>query len=196
MPDIDIKQTKKLREKTGLGMLDCKKALEEAQGDFEKAITVLKKKGKVIAGRRGERKTGQGRVEAYVHGGGKIGVLVELRSETDFVAKSKEFVKLAHEIAMQVAAMGPKYLSRYDIPREMLEEEKKIYQEQFKNKNKPSEIIDKIVNGKLEEFYSQVCLLDQSYIRDDKKKIKDLIDEARARFGENICIERFIRFEI
>jgi len=196
MPDIDIKQIKKLREKTGLGMLDCKKALEETQGDFKKAITVLEKRGKVIAGRREERKTGQGRVEAYVHGGGKIGVLVELRSETDFVAKSKEFIKLAHEIAMQVAAMGPKYLSRDDIPREMLEGKKKIYQEQFKNKNKPSEIIDKIVNGKLEEFYNQVCLLNQSYVRDDKKRIKDLIDEARARFGENICVERFIRFEV
>ena len=196
MPDVDIKQIKKLREETGLGMLDCKEALEETQGDFKKAITVLEKKGKVIAERRGERKTGQGRVEAYVHGGGKIGVLVELRSETDFVAKSKEFIKLAHEIAMQVAAMGPKYLSRDDIPGEMLEEKKKIYQEQFKNENKPPKIIDKIVNGKLEEFYNQVCLLDQPYIRDDKKKIKDLIDEARARFGENICIERFVRFEI
>jgi len=196
MPDIDIKQIKKLREETGLGMLDCKEALEETQGDFKKAITVLEKKGKVIAERRGERKTGQGRVEAYVHGGGKIGVLVELRSETDFVAKSKEFIKLAHEIAMQVAAMGPKYLSRDDIPGEMLEGKKKIYQEQFKNENKPPEIIDKIVNGKLEEFYNQVCLLDQPYIRDDEKKIKDLIDEARARFGENICIERFVRFEI
>ena len=196
MPDVDIKQIKKLREETGLGMLDCKEALEETQGDFKKAITVLEKRGKVIAERRGGRKTGQGRVEAYVHGGGKIGVLVELRSETDFVAKSKEFIKLAHEIAMQVTAMGPKYLSRDDIPGEMLEEKKKIYQEQFKNENKPPEIIDKIVNGKLEEFYSQVCLLDQPYIRDDKKKIKDLIDEARARFGENICIERFVRFEI
>lgn len=192
---IDAKDVMKLREITGVGMMDCKKALEEAKGDFEKAVEILRKKGAKAAEKRARREAKEGVIVSYVHNG-RVGVLLELNSETDFVAKNEDFKNLANELALQVVAMNPKYVSPEDIPAKELEDEKKIEAEKLKESGKPKEIIDKIVEGKLEKYFSLVCLLKQPYFKDEKKKVEDLIAEAIGKIGEKIEIGRFCRFEI
>ncbi len=192
--EITAQAVKDLRDKTGLGMMDCKQALQEAGGDAEKAIEILRKKGLKVADKRSGRETKQGLIEAYIHMGGKIGVLLELNCETDFVARTDEFKALAHELAMQVAATDPKYLAPADVPEDVLEKEKVIYAEQCAAEGKPEKAIPKIVEGKLKRFYETVCLTEQGYVRDQDKKIQDILNESIAKTGENIKIGRYVRF--
>lgn len=186
----------KLREMTGAGMMDCKKALEEAGDDLEKAVDVLRKKGEIKAAKKGERSTGEGLVYSYIHSTGKAGALVQVLCETDFVARNEEFKKFVHDIAMQVTAMNPLYLSKEDIPAEVVEKEKEIYTEEIVGSGKPQEVIDKIIEGKLNKFYSEVCLLNQAFFKDEDITIEDLVTQKIAKMGENIKIERFARFSI
>lgn len=195
MSNIELIQ--KLREFTGAGMMDVKQALDEAGGDETKAIEILRKKGqKIAAKKQAERSANDGIVEAYIHAGGKVGSMIVLGCETDFVAKNEEFKLLAHEIAMQVAAMRPEYIFAEDIPVDVVEKEKQIYREQLKKEGKPEAMLNKISEGKLNKFYEQVCLVNQPYIKDDKKKIKDLIDEATAKLGEKIEVKKMVVFEL
>lgn len=187
---------KELREKTGAGVMDCKKALISANGDLNKAIEILRKEGIAVAEKKGTRVAKDGRIESYIHPGSKIGVLVEINCETDFVARTDEFKNLAKEIAMQIAASSPRYISPNDVPQEVLDKEKEIYATQARNEGKPERVIDKIVQGRVEKFYQEVCLLEQPWIRDPEKRVKDLINETIARLGENIVIRRFVRFEL
>jgi elongation factor Ts len=193
---VSAESVKELRQRTGIGMMECKKALEESDGDIEKAITILRKKGHARAKDKMHREASEGAVGSYIHLNGKIGVLVEVNCESDFVARNEEFQGLVKNIAMHIAASSPQYVSSEEVPPEILEEEKDIIREQFKDSNKPPEIIDKIVQGKLEKFYQEACLLDQPYIKDDKMSIKDLITSFIAKFGENILVRRFARFEL
>jgi elongation factor Ts len=194
--EISAEQVKKLRERTGLGMMECKKALNESCGDIEKAILVLRKKGFARAERKMSRDTADGLVGSYIHMNGKIGVLVEVNCESDFVARNKEFQDMVKNIAMHVAAASPRYVSPEEIPQDVLDEEKEIIAAQFKDSNKPAEIIEKIVLGKLNKFYEEVCLLDQKYIKDDKVSIKEYVASFIAKFGENIRVKRFARFQL
>lgn len=194
--DITAEQVKDLRERTGIGMMECKRALEEAGGDAEKAIEILRKKGHARAKDKAYRVASEGLVGAYIHTNGKIGVLVEVNCETDFVARNEEFKDMVKNIAMHIAAANPLYTAPEDIPADVLEKEKDIIREQFKNSQKPPEIIEKIVQGKLSKFYEEVCLLEQPYIRDDKTKIKDLIAGFIAKSKENTKVGRFARFQI
>jgi elongation factor Ts len=187
---------KELRQRTGIGMMECKKALEESDGDIDKAITILRKKGHARAKDKMSRGVSEGAVGSYIHLNGKIGVLVEVNCESDFVARNDEFQELVKNIAMHIAASSPQYVSSEEVPPEVLEEEKDIIREQFKDSNKPPEIIDKIVQGKLGKFYQEACLLDQPYIKDDKMSVKDLVTSFIAKFGENILVRRFARFEL
>ena len=187
---------KELRERTGIGMMECKKALEESNGDIEKAITILRKKGHARAQKKMERQAKEGIVGSYIHLNGKIGVLVEVNCESDFVARNEEFQALVKNIALHIAAANPQYVSSEDIPPEVLEEEKEIIREQFKDSGKPAEIVEKIVQGKLSKFYQETCLLDQAYIKDDKIPVKDLVTDFIAKIGENVVIGRFSRFEL
>ncbi len=189
-----IEDLKLLREKTGAGMMDCKNALKEANGDIDKAVEILRKKGIKVAEKKAGREVKDGVIDAYIHMGGKLGVLIEVACETDFVAKNEEFKEFVHNLAMQVAAARPKYVKREDVPQEIVEKEKEIIREQFKDK--PEHIQEKIVNNKIEEYYKENCLLEQVFIKDDSKKIKDLVTEMVAKFGENIVIRRFVRFEL
>jgi len=191
-----IDELKQLRKETGVSITDCKKALEEAKGNIEKAKEILRKWGKDFALKKGSRETKQGIIETYLHPNKKIGVIIQIHCETDFVAKSEEFKNLAHEICLQIAAMNPLFLKPEDIPEEFLDGERKIYQEQFKKSGKPQKIIDEIIKGKLEKYKEEVSLLLQSWIRDDTKTIKDLINENIAKLGENIILKKFIRYEI
>lgn len=193
---ITAEQVKQLRDKTGAGMMDCKAALTEAGGDMEKAIELLRKKGLASAAKRAGRAAKDGVIGHYIHMGGKIGVLVEVNCETDFVARTENFQSLAREIAMHIAAASPVYVRREDIPADVLEKEKEIYRAQFAGQNKPPQVIEKIVEGKLESYYAQVCLLDQPFVRDQNVTIKQLIAEAAAKTGENIMVSRFVRFEL
>jgi len=192
MSKVTLKEIKELRAKTGIGVADCKEALEEAKGNFEKSVEILRKKGILKAKKRASKKTSNGFLGSYVHNG-QIGVLVELVCETDFVSRNEKFRELAHNIALHIAASDPLYVSKDDIPEEELKNEKDIAKEKIKGEGKPANIIEKIVEGQLKKYYEEVCLLDQPYVRDDKKKVKDLIDEAVASFGERIEIRRFIR---
>ena len=193
---VDIKDVQKLREQTQAPIMECKKALEEAQGDLEKAKLILKKKGELRAEKKQAEETKEGIIEAYIHSNKKVGVLVELRSQTDFVSLTAEFQELAHNIAMHIAAMNPRYISPDDIPAEEIERMKKEYLEELQGSNKPPEIIEKIVQGKLEKELQEVCLLKQPYIKDENKTIGDLLTEATAKFGEKIEVKRFVRFQI
>ncbi|MFQ5722222.1 MAG: translation elongation factor Ts [Candidatus Aminicenantales bacterium] len=193
---ISAEMVKELRQRTGIGMMECKKALQESQGDIEKAIIILRKKGYARAKEKMSRETAEGIVGSYIHLNGKIGVLVEVNCESDFVARNQEFKELVKNIAMHIAAAKPQYVSSEEVPSEVLEQEKEIIREQFKDSNKPPEIIERIVQGKLGKFYEEVCLLDQPYIRDDKLSIKQLIASYIAKFGENIKVRRFARFEL
>jgi elongation factor Ts len=194
--EISAELVKELRERTGIGMMECKGALQEAGGDIEKAIEVLRKKGYARAKDKMDRAASEGLVGAYIHTNGRIGVLVEVNCESDFVGRNDEFKDLVKNIAMHIAAARPKYVASEEIPADVLEQEKAIIREQLKDTKKPPEILDKIVQGKLSKYYEEVCLLDQAYIRDDKVKVKELVASAIAKLGENIKIRRFARFEI
>jgi len=194
--EITAAVVKELRERTGIGMMECKKALKECGGEIEEAIKLLRKKGYARAEKRSGRQTSEGLIGSYIHMNGKIGVLVELNCETDFVAKNKEFKELLKNITMHIAAADPQYVSSDDIPEKILEEEKEIIGEQFKDSKKPPEIIEKITAGKLGKFYEEVCLLEQAYIKDDKVTIKELISSFIAKTGENVKVSRFTRYAI
>ena len=193
---VSIDQVKQLRGETGVSVSDCKKALEEAKGNIEEARETLRKWGKDFALKRIGREAKQGIIEIYLHPNKRIGVMVQLHCETDFVARSEEFKKLAHEICLQIAAMNPLYLRAEDIPEKFLDGERKIYQEQLKNSGKPQKIINQVIEGKLKKYKEQVSLLSQSWVKDDSKTIKQIIEESIAKIGENIKIERFTRYEI
>jgi elongation factor Ts len=193
---ITADQVKQLREKTGAGMMECKAALAEANGDMEEAITILRKRGLAQAAKRAGRATAQGLITSYIHLGGKIGVLVEVNCETDFVARTEDFQNLAKEVAMHIAAADPKWVRREEVPAEAIEKEKAIYRAQMENTGKPAHVLDKIVEGKLGSFYSQFVLLDQPSIRDANVSIGQLITQATAKTGENIQVKRFVRFRV
>lgn len=192
----DMTLVKKLREQTGVGILECKKAIAEADNNYEKAAELLRKKGFEKAKAKASRATNQGAVGSYIHTNGRIGVLLELGCETDFVAKNQDFLTLQKDLAMQIAAMSPRYISEKDIPEQVLEKEKEIYREQMKNSGKPDNIIDKIVEGKLKKFYNEVCLIHQAFFKEDKKTIQELIAEKIHKLGENIVVKRFVRYEV
>jgi len=194
--DITAEKVKDLRERTGIGMMECKSALTESGGDMEKAIEILRKKGHARAQAKASREASQGVVGAYVHTNGRIGVLVEVNCESDFVARNAEFQELVKEIAMQICAAKPRYVSSDQIPADLLAAEKEIIKAQLGDMKKPPEIMEKIVTGKLGKFFEEVCLLDQPYIREDKIKVRDLVSQAVAKIGENIKVRRFARFEI
>jgi elongation factor Ts len=195
---ISATDVKDLREKTGAGMMDCKKALTESAGDIEKAIDILRKKGLSAAAKKSDRITSEGLVGSYIHAGGKIGVLLEVNCETDFVAKTPDFQELVKDICMQIAAANPRYVKREEVPEAELAREKEIYKDQARQSGKPENILDKIVEGKLEKFYGDVCLLDQLFVKDPegKLKVKDLITNKIAKIGENISVRRFARFQL
>ena len=193
---ITAVQVAELREKTGLGMMECKNALVEANGDESKAMETLKKKGLAKVAKRADRETNNGIIESYVHANGKVGVMVEVLAETDFVAKNDEFKAFAHDVALQIAAMKPKYIQPSEIPADELAEEKEAYKAEMASSGKPADIIEKIVEGKLGKFYSEVCLLNQPYVKDDSKTIEDLLTDLIAKIGEKIVVARFCRFEI
>ncbi len=196
MANITAAMVKELREKTGAGMMDCKKALQEVDGDMEKAIDFLRKKGIAKAEKKASREAKDGLVEAYIHAGGKLGVIVEVNCETDFVAKTDDFKEFVRNLAMHVAASNPQGVNRDDIDAELVAKEVEIYKDQAKDSGKPEHIIEKIAEGKLEKFYSENVLLEQAYIRDPDKSIKDYLTETIAKLGENIAIQRFARFRI
>ena len=193
---IDATIVKKLREKTGAGMMDCKKALVETNGDIDKAVDFLRKSGIAKAEKKGERTAKEGLVFSYIHHGGRLGVLLELNCETDFVAKTDGFSDLANNISMQIAATNPLSISRDEIDQSVLDREKEIFADQAKESGKPDNIIDKIVEGRVEKFFAESCLLEQQYIKDPDRKVLDLITESVATLGENIVVNRFIRFAI
>jgi elongation factor Ts len=193
---ITADQVKQLREKTGAGMMECKAALAEANGDMEEAITILRKRGLAQAAKRAGRATAQGLITSYIHLGGRIGVLVEVNCETDFVARTQDFQNLAKEVAMHIAAADPKWVRREDVPAEAIEKEKAIYRAQMENTGKPAHVLDKIIEGKLGNFYSQFVLVDQPSIRDATVTIGQLITQATAKTGENIQVKRFVRFRV
>jgi len=187
---------KKLRDRTGAGMMECKAALQEAKGDLEEALTILRKRGLAQAAKKSGRSTSEGLIGSYIHMGGKIGVLVELNCESDFVARTDDFQTLLRELSLQVAASSPQYVRREDVPAEVLDRERAIYRAQMENSGKPPQVIDKIVEGKLGSFYEQVCLVDQPSIRDPKLSVGQLVQAAIAKLGENISVARFVRFKL
>lgn len=193
---VTADQVKELRERTGAGMMECKKALVEASGDFEKAIDALRKSGIAKAEKRGDRAASEGRVEAYIHPGNRVGVLIEVNCETDFVARTDDFGDLVRNLAMQAAAAGAEYLRREEVPAERIAKEKEIFAAQLAAEGKPANIVDKIVEGKLNKFFSEICLLEQPYIRDDKMTVGDLVKATSAKTGENIMVRRFARYRL
>ena len=193
---ISADQVKQLRDKTGAGMMECKAALSEANGNIDEAITLLRKRGLAQAAKRAGRATAQGMIGSYIHMGGKIGVLVEVNCETDFVARTDDFQNLVKEIGMHIAAADPKWVRREDVPAEAIEKEKSIYRAQMENTGKPANVLDKIVEGKLGSFYSQFVLLDQPSVRDPNVSIAQLVAQASVKTGENITVGRFVRFRV
>lgn len=194
---MDTKIILKLRELTGAGMTDCKKALDENNGDIEKAIDYLRKKGEIKAAKKSsERTAGEGIIHAYIHAGGKVGVLLQLGCETDFVARNEMFQNLAHDLSLHIAAAQPLYIKQEDVPSEEIEKEKSIYTEQLKMEGKSGEIIEKILAGKIAKYYEEVCLLKQPFIKDDKKKVEQVIAEAIAKIGEKIEVVKFARYNV
>lgn len=194
--NISAAMVKDLREKTGAGMMDCKKALVETNGDIEKAIEYLREKGLAAAAKKSGRIAAEGLVASYIHMGGKIGVLLEINCETDFVAKTEKFQELTKNIAMHIAASNPKYLKKEDVPEEEVNHERQILKAQALNEGKPEQFVDKIITGRLEKFYKELCLLEQAYIKDPDKTIEQVIKEAISEIGENIVIRRFTRYEL
>jgi elongation factor Ts len=196
MATITADQVKQLRDKTGAGMMECKAALTEANGDMEEATTLLRKRGLAQAAKRAGRATAQGLIGSYIHMGGKIGVLVEVNCETDFVARTEAFQSLVKEVAMQVAAADPRWVRREDVPQEAVDKEKSIYRAQMEGSGKPAQVLDKIIDGKLNSFFSQFVLLEQPSIRDPSVTVGQLVVETTAKTGENITIGRFTRFRV
>lgn len=196
MAEITAALVKELRERTGAGMMDCKKALAATEGDMDKAIDFLREKGLAAAAKKAGRIAAEGLVESYIHGGGRIGVLVEVNCETDFVAKTDAFKSLVKDIAMHIAAANPSYLRREEVPAAELEHEKMVFSEQARNEGKPEKIIEKMVTGRIEKYYKEVCLLEQPFVKDPDKTISDLITESIAKIGENIAIRRFTRYQL
>ena len=194
--EVSAAAVKNLREKTGAGMMDCKKALTESGGDLDKAVDYLRQKGLAAATKKASRTASDGAIGAYVHPGGKIGVLVELNCETDFVARTAEFQNLLKDIAMQIAAANPRYIRSEEVPSEHLEKEREIYRRQALESGKQEKVVEKIVDGKIDRFYSEVCLLEQSFIKNPDQKVADILTEAIARLGENIQVKRFSRYQL
>jgi len=194
--EIPAKLVKELRDRTNAGFNDCRAALVEAQGDLEKAIAVLRKKGQAAAAKKATREASEGLVGSYIHAGGKIGVLVEINCESDFVARTEAFQQLTHDIAMHIAALDPRYVRREDVTPEMLEKEREIYREQARATGKPDAVIERIVTGKMEKFYEENCLNEQHYIKDESVTIGEMITQAIAKLGENVAVRRFVRFKV
>lgn len=196
MPEITAQMVKDLRDRTGAPFLDCKNALNDSDGDIEKALDLLKIKGVAKASKKASRETPEGSITSYIHAGGKIGVLLEINCETDFVARNEEFQQLSREIAMQIAAANPQYINSGDVPESVVEKEKEVMKAQVIEDGKKPEIADKIVEGKINKFFEEMCLLEQAYIREPKTKISVLIQNAIAKIGENIVVRRFERFQL
>jgi elongation factor Ts len=194
--EITAKMVKELRDKTGAGMMDCKSALSDAKGDMEKAVEILRKKGIAKAEKKASREVKDGLIHAYIHPGGKLGVLVEVNCETDFVAKNEDFQEFVHNLSMHIAASNPLGIDRESLPSDIVAKELRIYKEQAAESGKPEHIVEKIATGKLEKFYTESVLLEQAYIRDPEKSVKDYLTEVIAKIGENISIRRFVRYQI
>lgn len=194
--EITVEMVKDLRQATAAGILDCRKALEIAEGDFDKAVDYLREKGLAKAAKRVDREAKDGLVVSYIHGGGRIGVLVEVNCETDFVARTEEFQGMVNDIAMQIAAMSPRYVKREDIPQSVIEHEQQLFRAQALEEGKPERVVDRIVEGRMEKFYSEVCLLEQPFIRDEDQTIDDLVKAQITKTGENMIVRRFARFEL
>src|SRR5215472_8430916 len=194
--NISATQVKDLREKTGAPMMDCKQALTEAKGDMEQAVVILRKKGVSVAAKKATRVANEGSVASYIHAGGKIGVLVEVNCESDFVARTDDFKELVHDVAMHIAAADPKWLRREDVPEDVLAKEKDIARERARNEGKPEKILDKIVDGRIAKFYEEVCLLEQPFVKEATLTIEQLVKTKIAKLGENITVARFIRFKV
>lgn len=194
--DISAEQVKTLREKTGVGLMDCKEALKASDGDMDKAVDYLREKGLAKLAKRAGRATLEGCILAYIHTGGKVGAMVEINCESDFVAKTKEFQEFAKDLAMQVTASNPSFVKREDVPEEVREHEKTIYRKQALDSGKPEKILDKIAEGKLEKFYQEVCLMEQSFIKNPDITVKELLQELVTKLGENMAIRRFARFQL
>ena len=196
MSAITHEMVKELREKTGVGIMDCKRALSEAGGDMEKALDLLRKRGLAVAAKKSAREAKEGIIGSYIHGGGKIGVLVEVNCETDFVARNPEFQELVREISMQIAWSNPPYIRRDDVSPEILEKEREIYRAQARETGKPEHVIEKIVEGKVEKFYTDACLLEQPYMKDSSITLNDLVSQKIAKVGENTIVKRFVRYQL
>src|SRR5438270_222314 len=194
--NISASQVKELREKTGAPMMDCKQALTESKGDLDQAVILLRKKGVSVAAKKATRVTSEGSVASYIHAGGKIGVLVELNCESDFVARTEAFQQLSHDIAMHIAALDPRYVRREEVTPDMLEKEREIYRAQALASGKPEQVVEKIVSGKMEKFYEENCLYEQHYIKDESVTIGEMIAQAIAKLGESISVRRFVRFKV
>src|SRR4030042_371591 len=194
--EISVELVKDLRQRTGAGVIDCKKALQEAKGNMDAAIDYLRRKGLATAAKKAGRIATDGLVSSYIHAGGKMGVLVEINCETDFVAKTEDFQTFVKNIAMQIAAANPQYIRREEVPAEVLEKERRIYRTQALDSGKPEKVIEKFVEGKMERYYSEVCLLEQTYIKDSDLTVKDVLDAMIAKVGENMNIRRFTRFQL
>jgi elongation factor Ts len=194
--DISADAVKKLREKTGVGLMDCKEALKQSNGDMEKAMDYLREKGLAKLQKRMGRVASEGSIVSYIHTGGKVGAMVEVNCETDFVANTKEFQEFARDIAMQITASNPLYVKREDVPQDMIEKEKEIYKKQALESGKPEKIVDKIAEGKLGKFYQEICLVEQSYIKNPDITVKELMEELIVKMGEKLLINRFIRFQL
>ena len=192
---ITSQMVKELRDKTNAGMMDCKKALAENDGDMEKAVDFLRQKGLAVAAKRADRATSEGVIQTYIHGG-KLGVMVELGCETDFVAKTDDFIGFAKDVAMQIAATNPVAMTREEVPAEVVDREREIYKQQALDSGKPENIVDKIITGKMEKFYSEICLLEQSFVKDPDVTIQDKLNELIAKMGENISIKRYCRMQV
>jgi len=193
---VTAEQVRELRERTGAGMMECKRALQDSAGDVEKAIDALRKSGMARVAQRSGRQAAEGLVESYIHPGGRVGVLIEVNTETDFVARTDDFAELARDLAMQAAAAGAEYVRREEVPAERVERERAIIADQLAKEGKPAAIVEKILGGKLDRFYSEICLLEQPYIRDDKMKVSDVVAKVSAKTGENIVVRRFVRFKL
>ena len=198
MSEITAAMVKQLRDQTGAGMMECKAALTEANGNMEEAVTLLRKRGLAQAAKRAGRATAQGVIGSYIHLGGRIGVLVEVNCESDFVARTPDFQQLVKDVAMQVAAANPAFVSREDVPPVVIEKEREIYREQMADQKKPPQVLDKIVEGKLDKFYTEACLLEQPFIKDStgKTRVRDLVDQATAKMGERVVVKRFVRYQV
>ena len=193
---ITTTMVKELREETGAGVLDCKNALQKTDGDFDKAVEYLRQRGLAAAAKRADRAANEGTIGSYIHAGSRLAALVEVNCETDFVARTDDFLALAHDLAMQVVAAKPKYLLPEDIPAEVIEAEKKDYRVQMEDSGKPEHVLDKIVEGRLQKYYQEVCLMQQPFIKDDDLTVQDVVTQVAAKLGENIVVRRFVRFEL